>query len=397
MTQLLASVIDADETELALANGADIIDLKDPGRGALGALAPEAVRAIVAAVDGRRPTSAVTGDLPMEPAVVSAAAAEMAATGVNYVKVGLFPGARRLDCIRALAPVARRTKVIGVMFADAEPDPSLLPLMAECGFAGAMLDTARKGEGRLLDLISLDQLGAFVDACRAHDLLSGLAGSLEAPDVPRLLLLEPDYLGFRGALCAAHDRTAGLDGTAVDLIRALIPRDPRGSVARLASPPQRPDVRILAARGYSVDSASESGEVDRVFVHDFVLALQVGAYGHERERAQNVRFNVDAEIARVARPAQDMRDVLSYDVITDGIRMIAADGHIELVETLAERIAAFVLGHARVQRVTVRIEKLDVGPGQVGVEIERRRPAEIAKVYHLYPSAAGKSGSRSGG
>jgi FolB domain-containing protein len=397
MTQLLASVVDADEAELALANGADIIDLKDPGRGALGALTPGTVRSIVAALGGRRPTSAVTGDLPMEPAVLSAAAAEMAATGVDYLKVGLFPGTRRVDCIRALAPLARRSKVIGVLFADAEPDIALLPLMAECGFAGAMLDTARKGAGRLLDHISLDQLGAFVDACRAHDLLSGLAGSLEAPDVPRLLLLEPDYLGFRSALCAAYDRTAGLEGAAVDLIRALIPRDPRGSVARLASPPQHPDVRILSARGYSVDSARESGEVDRVFVHDFVLALQVGAYGHERERVQNVRFNVDAEIARVARPAQDMRDILSYDVITDGIRLIAADGHIELVETLAERIAAFVLGHPRVQRVSVKIEKLDVGPGQVGVEIERRRPAEIAKVYHLYPSAAGKGGSRSGG
>ncbi len=396
MTQFLASVIDAEEAQLALAVGADIIDLKDPARGALGALSVEVIRSIVAAVDGRRPTSAVTGDLPMQPDIVVASAVGMSETGVDYVKVGLFPGGQRTDCIRALAPLAQRTKLIGVMFADAEPDVALLPLLAECGFAGAMLDTAHKGAGRLLDHADLDRLGAFVRACRSHDLFSGLAGSLEAPDVPRLLLLEPDYLGFRGALCAAHDRTAGLDGAAVDLIRALIPRDPRGSVVRLASPQQHPDVHILSARGYSVDSARERGEVDRVFVHDFVLPLQVGAYGHEREREQSVRFNVDAEIARVTRPAQDMRDVLSYDIITDGIRLIVADGHVALVETLAERIADFVLGHARVKRVTVKVEKLDVGPGQVGVEIERRRPAEVAKVYHLYPSAADKSGPLSG-
>lgn len=396
MTQLLASVVDVDEAELALANGADIVDLKNPSRGALGALDAGAVRSIVAAIGGRRPTSAVTGDLPMEPDVLDAAAAEMADTGVDYVKVGLFPGARRVDCIRALAPLARRTNLIGVMFADAEPDLAVLPLMAKCGFAGAMLDTANKGEGRLLDHAAPDRLSAFVSACRGHDLLCGLAGSLEAPDVPRLLLLEPDYLGFRGALCAAHDRAAGLDGTAVDLIRGLIPRDPRRPAVELPAHPRHPDVHILAARGYSVDSARENGEVDRVFVHDLVLPLKVGVYGHEHEREQNVRFNVDAEIARVARPAQDMRDVLSYDVITDGIHLMTSGGHVALVEMLAERIAAFVLDHPRVLRVTVRVEKLDVGPGRVGIEIERRRGAEKAKVYHLYPSAAVESGPRSG-
>ncbi len=397
MTQLLASVVDVGEAELVLAHGADIIDLKDPARGALGALDTDGVRSIVAAIAGRRPTSAVTGDLPMEPDVLGAAAADMADTGVDYVKVGLFPGARRMDCIRALAPLAERTKLIGVMFADAEPDLALLPLMAECGFAGAMLDTARKGEGRLLDHAGLDRLGDFVSACRRHDLLCGLAGSLEAPDVPRLLLLEPDYLGFRGALCAAQERTAGVDGMAVELVRGLIPRDPSSAVVALAAQPRQPDVHILAARGYSIDSARENGDADRVFVHDLVLPLQVGAYGHEHERTQSVRFNVDAEIARVPRAAQDMRDVLSYDVITDGIRLLTSGGHVALVETLAERIAAFVLDHPRVLRVTVRVEKLDVGPGRVGVEIERRRGAEKAKVYHLYPSAAGKNGPRSDG
>jgi dihydroneopterin aldolase len=91
-----------------------------------------------------------------------------------------------------------------------------------------------------------------------------------------------------------------------------------------------------------------------------------------------------------------MRDVLSYDVITDGIRLMTSEGHVALVETLAERIAEFVLDHPRVLRVTVRVEKLDVGPGQVGVEIERRRGVEKAKVYHLFPSAAGDSGPQSG-
>lgn len=389
MTLMLASVTGPAEAEVALAHGADVIDLKDPAKGALGALEPAAVRAAIAAIRGRRPVSAVIGDLPMQPDIIYTAAETMAATGVDYVKAGLFAGEKREACIRALAPLARRVKIVGVMFADNEPDTGLVPLMAECGFAGAMLDTANKRVGRLLDHADLARLGDFVRACRAHGLLSGLAGSLEAPDVPRLLLLAPDYLGFRGALCAAHDRKAGLDPAAVSLIRALIPPDIRGVAER--AEPGKADYRLLAARGYSADAVKD-GETDRVFVHDLVLPVRIGAYEHEHAAAQSVRFNVDAEIGRSGQPAQDMRDVLSYDIMTDGIRLIAAAGHVPLVETLAERIAAFVLAYPRVLAVTVKVEKLDVGPGRVGVEISRKRPADIAKVYQLYPAARAKLG-----
>src|SRR4051794_33920251 len=113
MTLFLASVTGPDEAETAIAGGADIIDLKDPSQGALGALPIETVRATVAAVRGRRPVSAVTGDLPMEPDVIVAAAGAMAQTGVDYVKVGLFPGPRRRDCIGALANLAQTTKLVG--------------------------------------------------------------------------------------------------------------------------------------------------------------------------------------------------------------------------------------------------------------------------------------------
>ncbi len=391
MTMLLASVTGVKEAQLALTHGADIIDLKDPAKGALGALDPDGVRAVVSTIGGRRPVSAVAGDLPMKPELIVAAVEALATTGVDYVKVGLFPGARREECIRALMPAARRGRLVGVLFADAEPDVGLLPLLAEAGFVGAMLDTARKDAGRLLDHADLTVLSEFIRACRSHGLLNGLAGSLETPDVPRLLLLAPDYLGFRGALCARHDRKAGLDADAVSLIRTLIPRDPRGAVAEPAEP-RRAEYWQLAARGYS-GYATKDGGADRLIVYDFVVPVRIGMYNKERAAAQDVRFNVVAEIGRAAQPASDMRDVLSYDIITDGIRLIAASGHIPLAETLAERIAEFVLAHARVQAVTVKVEKLRVGSGSVGVEIRRQRADEVAKIYQLYP-AAGKGGSR---
>lgn len=376
MTLLLASVTGPDEAETADRHGVDIIDLKDSRNGTFGAVTPDVVAATLAAIDRRRPVSAVAGELAMEPDRIVRAVTALADAGVDYVKVALFAEPRREDCIRTLSALARRVKLVGVMFADHGFDEALVPLMASSGFTGAMLDTARKTGGRLIDHMSVAALGGFVDACRQHGVMGGLAGSLEAPDVPRLLLLAPDVLGFRGALCGDGDRAGQIDPAAVDIIRALIPVDPR-AVRPHAPAAAKVDYRLLAARGYTV---KDDVATDRILVRDFVVPIRIGAYKHERERTQNVRFNADVGIIRAPHVAQDMRDVFSYDVILDGIRMIVAQEHIELIETLAERIAALILAQPRVVSVTLRIEKLDVGPGAVGVEIVRKRPAEFAQV-----------------
>ncbi len=367
MTHLLASVTGPEEARLALAGGADVIDLKDPARGALGALDPDRVRASLAAVSGRRPVSAVTGDGARAPAEAHAAALALAEAGVGIVKQGVFDAAA--GCIEALAPLAARVRLVAVLFADRQPDvASLLPRLAAAGFYGAMLDTADKSAGRLLAHRDMAALDGFLRACRALGLSAGLAGSLEAPDVPRLLVLSPDVLGFRGALCRRADRTAALDADAMAAIRALIPTEQQvhdGGVV---------DLRLLAARGYAPAPREVAG-ADRVFVHDLVLPVFVGAYAFERGAAQRVRFGVEAAVARPARPTQDMADVFSYDVITDGIRLLIGEGHIALLETLAERIAAILLAHRGVLKVWIRLEKLDVGEGVVGCAIERARDA----------------------
>jgi len=394
MTLFLASVAGPEEADVALKHGADIIDLKDPGGGALGAAPRDAVRATVAMVGGRRPVSAVTGDLPMQPEAIVAAVEAMAATGVDYVKVGLFPDRRRDDCIHALATVAHTTRIVGVMFADHGADNALLALLAACGFAGAMLDTAGKAAGRLLQHADITSLNDFVAECRNRGLLAGLAGSLETPDIPRLLLLEPDYLGFRRALCGGQDRTGRIDAEAVGVVRGLIPLDPR-SAAHDDPQPRKVDYRLLAMRGYGSDAGKEPA-TDRIFVRDFLLPVRIGVYAHEHEKPQRVRFDVDVKVFRPAHVVEDMRDVFSYDVILDGIRMLVAREHFALIETLAERIAASILAHPRVTSVTVRVAKLEVGPGGVRVEITRERPADIAKVHHLYPAAAGENDPKAG-
>jgi dihydroneopterin aldolase len=373
MTKMLASVNGVEEAEIALAGGADIIDLKDPRAGALGAAATDVIRETIKAVAGRQPVSAVTGDLPMEPELIRARAEEIAATGVDYVKIGFFPSDNAAACAEALAPLAARTKLIAVLFADLEPDLGLLSVLARHGLHGAMLDTANKNGRRLLDHMPPERLHGFVDQCRALGLKVGLAGSLEAPDVPRLLPMSPDFLGFRGALCDQSRRTSGIELEAVAQIRSLIPDERPAGVASSV------DYRLLAARGYSPGAADPALGTDKIFVRDFVLPVQIGAYSFEHGHTQKVRFDVVADVLRVTNAPEDMRHVFSYDIIMDGIRTIVARGHVQLSEALAEQVAATVLEDPRVMQVTVRVEKLELGAGGVGVEIERKRATEQAQ------------------
>ena len=212
--RLLVSVRDPAEAEAALLAGADLIDAKDPERGALGALAPDVVRAIVARVGGRAVTSAVA-DAAVSPAAVAAA-------GVDWVKLGIEP--RIWDDPEALAAFATAVpgRLVAVLFAEDAPGPDLVPALAAAGFAGAMIDTAGKGGLRLTDLAEPTHLSAFTAACRARGLLCGLAGSLRLGDIPALRAHAPDYLGFRGGLCRDLDRHRGIDPLRVaEAVRAL--------------------------------------------------------------------------------------------------------------------------------------------------------------------------------
>ena len=379
MTRMLASVADAAEAEVVLRFGADILDLKDAARGALGPVALDSARQAISAVSGRRETSATLGDPPYQEEALLARARALAAMGVNYIKLAVN-GSTVEGLAEQLSPLSPEVAFIGVMFADEEPDFSLLPRLAALGFKGAMLDTRDKTRGRLLTHLNVARLDEFCSQARAVGLISGLAGSLEAPDVPRLLLVRPEVLGFRGALCNRHDRTCSVDPTAVALIRDLIPREKPDAES---SP--KIDWRLLA-RGI-IGGRDADGEVDRVYVRDFVVMAEIGAYDFERGERQRVVFDVEALVRRAAAHADDMRSIFSYDVILDTIRLVVGRGHVDFVETLAEDVASIVLRHARVRSVRVSVRKLDVITGAVGVEITRERAATSADVRPLSAAA----------
>ncbi|HXY99975.1 MAG TPA: (5-formylfuran-3-yl)methyl phosphate synthase [Stellaceae bacterium] len=221
MTKLLASVRSPVEARAAVAGGADIIDLKDPAAGALGRLPDNILRATLAAVAGRRPTSATIGDLPLAPVPILAAVRATAETGVDIVKLGIFAGDEAATIAALGAATHAGIRLVAVLFADRRPDLGLVARCADAGFYGVMLDTAEKGGGSLRRHLPPAELGRFLALARRRGLLAGLAGSLAAADVPALLPLAPDFLGFRSALTVGS-RDAPLDAAAVAGLRALI-------------------------------------------------------------------------------------------------------------------------------------------------------------------------------
>lgn len=115
--------------------------------------------------------------------------------------------------------------------------------------------------------------------------------------------------------------------------------------------------------------------IRHVFIRDLVLSCSIGVHRHEHDAAQRVRLNLDLAV-RDDNPdlEDDLGNVVCYERIADEVRTLVGSGHIKLVETLAERVAALCLKDPRVLSVRVRIEKLDVfaDAASVGVEIERR-------------------------
>jgi (5-formylfuran-3-yl)methyl phosphate synthase len=342
MTLLHITVGKPEDALFALARGADGVHVP-------AGTVPETVRAIVKAADGRPLSAAAKPEFSTANALHDA--------GVTTIEAAVDG----VDRLTALAPLARSAKLVAAIGLD-NFDPSLIRALSDSGFSGVMLDA---GQGtRLFDRTDIGALAGFADAVRASGLAFGLSGALEPPDIPRLLLLAPDVLRL--------DRRPMRAG-AIDALRMLIP------TGQALAREDELDLRRKSSR---------REETDRVFVRDFVLPMHIGVYAREYDQTQNVRFDVDVRVLRQTHAPAGMRDIFSYDIITDSIRMIAAREHVALVEGLAETIAARLLTYPRVASVTVRVEKLDTGPGGVGVEITRERPAEAATVLTLPRSEA---------
>ena len=124
----------------------------------------------------------------------------------------------------------------------------------------------------------------------------------------------------------------------------------------------------------TISGRREGVIADRIFVRGLVLPIAIGVYDEEQGTTQKVRFTIEASVAGGVSPKGDHIDeVPSYDDLVGAVKSIIGAGHINLVETLAARIAERCLLDQRIVSVLVRVEKLERGPEAVGVEIVRSR------------------------
>ena len=120
--------------------------------------------------------------------------------------------------------------------------------------------------------------------------------------------------------------------------------------------------------------ASAERSIRHVFIRDLILSCSIGIHRQEKTAAQRVRINLDLAVDEGGQPINDdINNVICYEQLAEGVGELVGRGHVNLVETLAENIAAMCLEDLRVRSARVRIEKLDIleGAESVGVEIER--------------------------
>ncbi|MDR0912978.1 MAG: (5-formylfuran-3-yl)methyl phosphate synthase [Methanobrevibacter sp.] len=232
---LLISPINKEESVEAIAGGSDIVDVKNPKEGSLGANFPWVIREIRELTPKDTLVSATLGDVPYKPGTVSLAAAGALSSGADYIKVGLFGTKNSQEAIEVMENVVKAVKgqkedaiVVASGYADAHRvgavDPLEIPKIAkESGSDLAMLDTAVKDGKTLFDHLDLNQLKTFVDEAHSYGLKTALAGSIKKEQLKDLHDLGCDVVGVRGAACVGGDRNTGkIDRTAVKELKSLI-------------------------------------------------------------------------------------------------------------------------------------------------------------------------------
>ena len=229
----MVSVITAEEAGLAIAGGADILDVKNPAEGSLGAPFPHIVRQVRECAPQPALVSAAIGDMPNLPGTAALAALGAAACGVDFVKVGLFGPKNQEEAVVLLKAVREAldaypdVKVIAGGYADAQragtlPPPLLPAIAAQAGVAGCLLDTAIKDGLRLFDFLSPQILKDLAAEAHAAGLLFALAGALKGEDLLAVRDVGADVAGVRTAVCRDNQRSAPLQIERVRYLRSLL-------------------------------------------------------------------------------------------------------------------------------------------------------------------------------
>ncbi len=231
--RLLVSPMNVEEARAALAGGADIIDVKNPKEGSLGANFPWAIRAVADVARGIAPVSATIGDLPFKPGTASLAALGAAVSGAEYVKAGLLGAKDQAQAVEMLEGIVRavkdydpKKKVVASGYSDFLRAGCLSPLLlpqaaASAGADLVMVDTAVKDGRPTFDFMSEAELEQFISRGHSEGLEVALAGSIGFAHLDLLKRLQPEIIGVRGIVCGG-DRSSSVQAELVAEVKKAL-------------------------------------------------------------------------------------------------------------------------------------------------------------------------------
>lgn len=230
--KVLVSPKDIEEAKAVISGNADIVDVKNPKEGSLGANFPWVIKSIKQLVEEKgngMKMSAAIGDFDYKPGTASLAALGAAASGAEYIKIGLHKIKTREEAIDLLTGVVKAVKdfdptkkVVSAFYADYKRINSISPFeIAEIGkevdIDVAMVDTGIKDGRTTLEFLSEDELKSFVSESKSLGLVTALAGALKFDDIPVIKAINPDILGVRGMVCGGNRD----DSVQVELVTKL--------------------------------------------------------------------------------------------------------------------------------------------------------------------------------
>jgi len=232
----LITVINEEEAKKVVSVGCDILDIKNPSEGSLGANFPWVIEKIMKIVPKNMESSIAVGDVPFLPGTISLAVRGAASFHPDYIKVGLKGPQSKEEAIElmkkavyAAKSVDKNIKIVATLYADYQRagtiDPLNIPEIAdESGAAVAMVDTAIKDGKTLVDIITYEKLKTIVKESKKRGLKVAFAGSLKPEHVKKIRKTGADVFGVRGAVCSGGERKAELKSA---LVRKLM-NDIRG-------------------------------------------------------------------------------------------------------------------------------------------------------------------------
>ncbi len=230
--KLLVSPVSVEEAKIAKLGGADIIDVKNPSEGSLGANFPWVIKAVKKAV-GNVPVSATIGDFTYKPGTASLAALGAASAGAEYIKVGLYDIRTKeeamdmlVNIVRSVKSYDKNKKVVAAGYSDYmrinSISPLELPLIGkEAGVDVVMVDTGIKDGRSTFEFLTEEELKEFVSSARKLGLQTALAGTIKFEDMPLLKEISPDIIGVRGCVCGG-DRDSTIKKELVARLKAEI-------------------------------------------------------------------------------------------------------------------------------------------------------------------------------